>query len=164
MRRNHGAGFNDRIALDLCLFFQRAFNPDRRQTKCRIDRLLTGQRSCRSTWVDGQPAPWIGVTAAYFNAFHQNTIARRRQIHVVTDMYHRRQETHILSEFFTDTANTPEQFTVLLEINHRNQTIAHFHPERIFKLDVIPCCFNCLGVFRHFDGGDFRGRFVFTPT
>ncbi|MNT48399.1 hypothetical protein D3C72_1851800 [compost metagenome] len=75
VRRHHGTGFNYRIALDLRLFFQRTFNPDRRQAKCRIDCLLTGQRARRSAWVDGQPAPWIGVTAANFNAFHQNAIA-----------------------------------------------------------------------------------------
>ncbi|MNS93219.1 hypothetical protein D3C72_1273770 [compost metagenome] len=79
-------------------------------------------------------------------------------------MHHRRQEAHILSEFFTDTADAAQQLAVLLEINHRDQAIAHFHPEGIFQLDVVPGGFYRLVIFRHFDRCRFSCRFGVAST
>ena len=107
MRSNNSTGFNHRKALNLRLFLQCAFNPDSVQSESRIDRFLARQRPGSSTRVNGQPASRIGVTAANFYPFHQNSIAGRLQIHIVTDVYHRRQEAHILSKFLTNTANSP---------------------------------------------------------
>ncbi|MNS52924.1 hypothetical protein D3C72_856630 [compost metagenome] len=159
MRRDHGAGFNNRVTLNLRLLFQGAFNPDCGQTKGRVDRLLAWQRTRRRAWVNRQPASRVGIAAANLHAFHQNAIACRWQVHVVADVNHRRQEAHILSEFFTDTANAPEQFAVLLEIDHRYQTITHFHSEGIFQLDIIPRGFNRLIIVRHFNRRRLCDRF-----
>ena len=161
---HHGTGFNNRVTLDLRLLFQRAFNPDRGQTKGRIDGLLARQRACGGAGVNRQPAARIGITAANFNAFHQDAIARGRQVHIVADVYHRRQEAHVLGEFFTDTADTAEQLAVLLEIDHRDQAIPDFHSQRILQLNVVPGRFDGLIILRHFDRNRFRCRFGFTAT
>ena len=161
---HHGTGFDHRIPLDLRLLFQRTFNPDGRQTKGRIDGLLARQRACRGARVNGQPAPRVGIAAANFDPFHQNTVARRRQIHIVTDVNHRRQEAHILSEFFTDTADTAKQLAILLKIHHRDQAIPHFHSQGIFQLHVVPRRLDGLSILRHFHRNRIRRRLGFTAT
>ncbi|MPN40652.1 hypothetical protein SDC9_188190 [bioreactor metagenome] len=63
---------------------------------------------------------------------------RRLQIHIVADMYHWRQKAHVLGELFTDTADTTQQFAVLLKIDHRDQAIAHFQSEHIERRHIGP--------------------------
>ncbi|MNH24714.1 hypothetical protein D3C79_846630 [compost metagenome] len=75
-------------------------------------------------------------TAADFYPLHQNAVAGRRQLEVIANMHYRRQVAHLLGEFFTDAANAPEQFAVLLEIHHRDQPVTHLHTQRIFQLYV----------------------------
>ena len=164
MGRHHGTGFNNGIALNLRLLFQGALNPDSRQAKGRIDGLLARQRARGGAGVNRQPAARIGITAANFDTFHQNAVARGRQIHIVANVNNRRQEAHILGEFFTDTANTPQQFAILLEVHHRDQAIAHFHPQRIFQLHVVPGGLHGLGIFRHFHRRGLCRRFHFTSA
>ncbi|OMP13173.1 hypothetical protein COLO4_02148 [Corchorus olitorius] len=53
-------------------------------------------------------------------------------------MHHRRQKADILRHFFTDTADTTKQLTVLVVIDHRNQAVTHFHAQRVFKLHISP--------------------------
>ena len=79
-------------------------------------------------------------------------------------MHNRRQEAHILSEFFTDTANAAKQLAILLEIDHRDQTVTHFHPQGIFQLNVVPGGFHGLRVLRHFNRHRFCRRFHFAAT
>ena len=64
-------------------------------------------------------------------------------------MHHRRQIAHVLREFLADTANTAQQLAVLLKIDHRNQPIAYFHPQRIFQLDIGPAGLGGLRILRH---------------
>ena len=87
---------------------------------------------------------------------------RGLQIHIVADVHHRRQKAHVLGELFTDTADTAQQFTVLLKIDHRDQTIAHFHAERIFQLHIVPGGFHHRVVFRNFSRLWLDRRLLFT--
>ena len=164
MRGDNGTGFNNSKALNLRLFLQCAFNPDSVQTESRIDRFLARQRPGGGTRVNGQPASRIGVTAANFHPFHQNTIAGRLQIHIVADMYHRRQKAHILGKFLTNTANSPQQLAILLKVHHWDQAVAYLHPQGILQLYVIPCCFHHGVVFRHFHRLRLIGSFLLTTT
>ena len=164
MRGDNGTGFNNRKALNLRLFLQCAFNPDSVQSERRIDRFLTRQRPGGSTRVNGQPASRIGVTAANFYPFHQNSIAGWLQIHIVSNVYHRRQEAHILGKFLTNTANSPQQLTILLKIHHWDQAVTNLHAQRIFQLHVVPCGFHHGVVFRHFHRLRFIWRFLLTTA
>ena len=164
MRCHHGTGLNDRVTLNLGLLFQGALNPDCRQTKGRVGRLLTRQRACGGARVNRQPAAGVRITAADFHPFHQDAVARGREIHIVPDVDHRRQEAHILGEFFTNAADTAKQLTILLEIHHRDQAVPHFHPQRIFELYVVPGGFHRLGVLRHFDRRRLCFRLRFPAT
>ncbi|MNE57892.1 hypothetical protein D3C80_1528830 [compost metagenome] len=68
-------------------------------------------------------------------------------------MHHRWQIAHLLREFFTDAADTAQQFTILLEIHHRDQPVTDLHPQRIFQLHVRPTGFHRLRIIlrdRHF--------------
>ena len=161
---HNGTGFHHGVSLNLRLLFQGALNPDCRQAKRRVSGLLPWQRPRRRAWVNGQPAPRISITTANLNPFHQDTVASRWQIHIVADMHYRRQEAHILGKLLTNTANTPQQLTVLLEINHRDKAVTHLHTQRVFQLNIIPGRFNRLAVLRHFHRRRLRLRFGFTSA
>ena len=143
VRRHHGARFHHGKALNLRLLFQRAVDPDGGKTKCGIDRLFAGQGAGGGARVDRHPAARISVAAANLDPFHQNAVARRRHIHIVADMHHRRQKAHLLRELLTNTADTAQQLAVLRAVHHRDQAVAHFHTQRIFQLHVAPGRFHC---------------------
>ena len=159
MRCHHGARLNHGKALNLRLLLQRAVDPDGRQTERRIDRCLARQRARRRAWVDRHPAARIGIAAADLDPFHQNAVARRRQLHVVADMHHRRQKADILRHLFTDAADTAQQLAVLGAVHHRDQAIADLHAQRVLQLHVGPRGFGIgwrVGRFHHRAAGGFR--------
>ena len=161
---HHGAGLHHSVALNLRLFAHRRFNPHGGQTKGRIDRRLTRQLANRAARIDRHPAARMRRAGANFDAFHQNTVARRRQFEVIADMDNRRQIAHFLREFLTDTTDTPQQFAILREIHHRDQSVTDFHPQRIFQLNVLPAGFHQLFVFAFDRRGDFHHRFFLFLT
>ena len=68
-------------------------------------------------------------------------------------MHRWRQKTDFLGEFFTDTLDTAQQFTALPFIHQRDQTIAHFQPQCVYRDNILPGRFFQLG------GGGHHSRF-----
>jgi len=84
---------------------------------------------------------------ADFYPFHQDAVTGRRQFKVVANMNHRRQVAHLLRELLTNTADTPEQLAVLRVVDHWDQAVTHFHPQRVFQLNIRPTGFHQLLAF-----------------
>lgn len=73
-------------------------------------------------------------------------------------------ETPSLGKFLADTAYTAQQLTILLEIDHRDQSITHFHSQRIFQLYIVPRRFDNGIILCHFYWFWFGRRFLFTSA
>lgn len=68
-----------------------------------------------------------------------------------------------LGKFLADTAYTAQQLTILLEIDHRDQSITHFHSQRIFQLYIVPRRFDNGIILCHFTGLGSAGAFCSRP-
>ncbi|CSS82906.1 Uncharacterised protein [Shigella sonnei] len=86
------------------------------------------------------------------------------QIHIVANVHHWRQKSHLLGKFLADTAYTAQQLTILLEIDHRDQSITHFHSQRIFQLYIVPRRFDNGIILCHFYRFGFGRRFLFASA
>ena len=96
-----------------------AINPDSGQTKGGILGLGALQLARYLPRIDRQPFTRLCLSAANLGTFHGEYIGVGRQLQIIADMHHRRQETHFLGKLFTHAFNPPKQLAFLTRVDQR---------------------------------------------
>ncbi|MNS64075.1 hypothetical protein D3C72_971890 [compost metagenome] len=84
----------------------------------------------------------MDLGGSHRHAMHQYPVAVGRQFQVVADVYRRNQEADVLGQLAAHALDARHQFTALVAVHQRNQSIADFQAQRIDRAQLVPAQFR----------------------
>src|SRR5690554_6476460 len=144
MGGNNGAGIHHGVSIDLGMLALGTINPYRRQAEGRVGGRRALKLPRHLSRINGEPLARVGFGTPDFSSLERNHIGIGTQLKVVANVYHGGQKADLLGELLAHALDPSQQLTVLPLIDQRDQAMAHFKPQRIDQLDIVPTGFGRL--------------------